>query len=67
MQETHGGQDNTSAFGQRMRGTGAWAQLLRDRFHLACRRHGLATNYSIQLDTTRFTPPSLSGQMGLGF
>jgi DNA repair photolyase len=67
MQETHGGQDNTSAFGKRMRGSGAWAQLLRDRFHLACRRHGLATEYGMKFDTSRFMPPSTSGQMGLGF
>jgi DNA repair photolyase len=66
VQGTRGGRDNTSAFGERMRGTGTWAQLLRDRFRLACRKHGLAVGYGLRLDTTHFRPPSLSGQMDLG-
>lgn len=65
VQGARGGADNSSAFGERMRGTGAWAQLLRDRFHLACRRLGLATNYNVRLDTTQFRPPLRGGQMSL--
>jgi DNA repair photolyase len=65
MRDTHGGAASSNAFGERMRGSGAWAKLLRDRFHLACRRHGLDTGYAVQLDTTRFRPPSRHGQMGL--
>ena len=37
------GRDNDPRFGSRMVGTGPWAQLLRDRFALACKRHGLST------------------------
>ena len=36
------GRENDPRFGSRMRGSGPWAQLLRDRFALACKRHGLA-------------------------
>jgi DNA repair photolyase len=65
MRETHGGNEQSNAFGERMRGSGAWARLLRDRFHLACRKHGLDTGYAVQVDTSRFRPPARSGQMGL--
>ncbi len=64
IHDTRDGRDNSQAFGQRMRGTGVWAKLLRDRFHLACRRFGLATGDIAALDTTRFRPPSTGGQMG---
>ncbi len=57
----------SSAFGERMRGRGAWALLLRDRFRLACRKYGLATGYGVAPDTTLFRPPSRTGQMGLDF
>ncbi|HUG74005.1 MAG TPA: PA0069 family radical SAM protein [Steroidobacteraceae bacterium] len=66
VQDARGGKDNTSAFGERMRGTGAWAQLLRDRFRLACRKHGLATGRDVPLDVSQFRPPSRGGQMDLG-
>jgi len=61
------GKDNSSEFGTRMVGTGVWAQLLRDRFHLACRRLRLDTGRSIKLATSLFRPPEAGGQMGLGF
>lgn len=67
VQGTRGGQDNSATFGERMRGTGAWAQLLRDRFRLACRKHGLATGRGPPLVTTLFRPPARGGQMGLEF
>jgi DNA repair photolyase len=67
MRETHGGREASSAFGERMRGSGAWAQLLRDRFRVACRRHGLNTGYTTATDTSLFRPPTRSGQMGLEF
>lgn len=65
MRDTHGGTESRSAFGRRMSGQGAWAQLLRDRFRLACRKYGLATGHGEPLDATLFRPPSRSGQMGL--
>jgi DNA repair photolyase len=67
VQGTRGGHDNTAKFGERMRGTGVWAQLLRDRFRLACRRLGLSTGRRVELDTTQFRPPSRGGQMNMGF
>lgn len=67
VQGARGGQDNSAKFGERMRGTGVWAQLLRDRFRLACRRLGLSTGSRAELDTTQFRPPSRGGQMGLDF
>jgi DNA repair photolyase len=61
------GKDNSSTFRERMRGTGAWAQLLRDRFRLATRRLGLNPERSVQLATHLFQAPAKGGQMGLGF
>jgi DNA repair photolyase len=66
VQGTRDGKDNSAQFGERMRGTGAWAQLLRDRFRLACRKHGLSRDRELPpLDTTQFRPPSRGGQMSL--
>lgn len=68
VQATREGKDNSARFGERMRGTGAWAQLLRDRFRLACRKYGLARDRELPpLDITQFRPPSRGGQMGLEF
>ncbi len=67
VQGARGGRDNTSGWGERMRGTGAWAQLLRDRFHLARRKCGLGTGRdNAALDVSQFRPPSTGGQMDLG-
>ncbi len=67
VQDMRDGKDNSSEFGARMRGAGVWAQLLRDRFQLACRRLGLDTGRGIRLATNLFRPPETGGQMGLGF
>jgi DNA repair photolyase len=67
MRETHGGREASSAFGERMRGSGSWAKLLRDRFRLACRKYGLDTGYGVAPDTSLFRAPSRSGQIGLDF
>jgi DNA repair photolyase len=67
VQDARGGKDNEPQFGKRMKGTGAWAQLLSDRFHLACRKHGLNSRREPDLDTTLFLPPETGPQMGLGF
>ncbi|MCC6535288.1 MAG: PA0069 family radical SAM protein [Burkholderiales bacterium] len=60
------GRDNDPAFGTRMRGTGAFAQLLSTRFKMACRRLGFNHQPRYDgLDSTRFRPPSVSGQLAL--
>jgi DNA repair photolyase len=69
IHQARNGRDNDPNFGSRMRGTGAYAELLRARFVLATRklrydesgkRHALATHL--------FRPPGpASAQMTLGF
>jgi DNA repair photolyase len=57
VRQMHGGRDYSSDFRTRMRGQGPFAELLRRRFEVACRRHGLARARMLRLDTSRFTPP----------
>ena len=68
IQAMRGGQDNDPRFGSRMRGMGPFAQLLRQRFQLACARNGLQRGAAPALPTTLFRPPpDNSGQIDLGF
>jgi DNA repair photolyase len=61
------GRENDPNFGSRMRGTGPYAQLLRNRFRLACQRLNLNATRRDPLDTTLFRPPvPAGGQMRLG-
>ncbi len=50
------GRDNDPAFFTRMRGAGPWAELLRTRFHIACKRLGLNAE-RISLRSDLFRPP----------
>lgn len=50
-----------SDFATRMKGTGPWADLLRQRFANACARLGL-NRERLVLDTSRFRPPAPAGQ-----
>lgn len=65
VQSAHGGRDYDARFGQRMRGSGAWAELLRARFALASRRLGLPSTPAPPLATDLFRPPALGGQLRL--
>jgi DNA repair photolyase len=56
VRETRGGRLNDPAFGTRMRGTGPYAELLKRRFEVAARRHGLDRALP-SLDIGRFRPP----------
>ena len=56
IQSLRGGRDNDPGFFTRMKGQGPWAELLRVRFHRACRLHGLNRDRPL-LDTSRFRPP----------
>jgi DNA repair photolyase len=61
------GQENDPRFGSRMRGTGPWAQLLRDRFALACKRHGVSSGRERgELSCAHFVRPVRGGQLTLG-
>ena len=53
----HGGRDNDPGFGSRMKGQGPWGELLRTRFHIACRKHGL-NRERLVLRTDLFRPPA---------
>jgi DNA repair photolyase len=67
VQAAHGGRDNEWRFRFRMSGSGAWAELLRARFLLSCRRLGLQTGRGAELNTRSFRAPRLGGQMDLTF
>jgi len=69
VRQMRGGRDNDPRFGERMRGTGNFAELISKRFAIACRRFGLNGHGGGRrppaLDCTRFVPPSPAGQMKL--
>jgi hypothetical protein len=69
INQARGGKDYDSTFGQRMRGTGPYAELLRTRFELARRKCGLDTeSRRHELSTDLFRPPaSDQSQLSLGF
>jgi DNA repair photolyase len=68
INQARGGKDYDSRFGVRMKGTGAYAELLRARFDLAVRKLGLEpSDERYDLDTSKFRPPGLAGsQLTLG-
>ena len=61
VQAMRGGRDNDPRFGARMRGEGIEADLLHQRFRLACKRLGLNKTRTL-LDCSRFGPPPQPGQ-----
>jgi DNA repair photolyase len=62
LRSCRGGRLNDPRFGSRMRGGGAYAGLLAQRFRLACRRLGLNRGRgSLGLDETRFRPGAAGG------
>jgi DNA repair photolyase len=62
-----GGRDNDPRFGLRMRGTGPYAVLLRNRFRIACQRLNLNSAARDTLNTALFCPPAPAGsQLRLG-
>ncbi len=61
-----GERDNDPDFGTRMHATGPVAELIRQRFRLACRRLGFPTERRFGLPTNLFQPPRCThGQMSL--
>jgi DNA repair photolyase len=60
VRQMRGGKDYDAEWGKRMRGEGPIADLIAARFRTACRRLGL-NHERIQLDTSRFGPPTKTG------
>ena len=60
LRQLRGGREYDARFGERMRGTGPFAELIEKRFALACRRLDLNRD-RMPLDTSRFRPPKASG------
>lgn len=58
VREMRGGKDYESAFGQRMKGEGPWADLMKQRFQKAVKRLGLNERTRGILDFTQFRAPT---------
>jgi DNA repair photolyase len=63
VRQSRGGELYDSRFGARMRGEGAFAALLAQRFAVASKRLGLQGREGFELDCSRFCPPG--GQLAL--
>ena len=64
IQEMRGGKDYDADFATRMKGSGAWAELIAQRFRKAAGRLGF-NRERVEMDTTLFRPPSPQGQARL--
>jgi DNA repair photolyase len=64
VRDMRGGRENDPNFGSRMRGSGEFAELLRARFEVACRRLGLNRTRR-QLDVSQFRRPGSDRQIDL--
>jgi DNA repair photolyase len=69
INQTRGGKDYDAEFGQRMSGTGPYAELLRTRFELTRRKCGFdSARDRYELTTELFRPPAADqSQLTLGF
>ncbi|MDT0633727.1 PA0069 family radical SAM protein [Spectribacter hydrogenoxidans] len=66
IQQSRGGRDYDAAWGQRLTGTGKFAELIAQRFTLACRKHGLNRGARPALSTKHFRlPPRTGDQLSL--
>jgi DNA repair photolyase len=64
VRSIRGGRDNDPDFFTRMKPSGVWAELLRARFRVACKRAGIGKE-RFELDCTLFRAPAVGGQMRL--
>lgn len=65
VQDMRGGKDYDANFASRMKGEGIWSDLLRQRFHKACKRLGLNAQQSqtrSDFNTALFNPRALAPQ-----
>ncbi len=67
IRQMRNGRENDPRFGSRMRGEGPFADMLRVRFHAACRRTGLNTGRNAPLEVGHFRRPGGSAQLALNF
>jgi DNA repair photolyase len=66
IQSMRGGKDYDARFFTRMKPEGTWADLLRARFRLACRRLGInRPERGLDLDSGQFRRPGAGGQLTL--
>jgi len=66
LREAHGGPCYDAAFGHRLRGAGAYADMLAQRFAQAARRAGIDPDRRIELSSESFrVPPRAGDQLGL--
>lgn len=63
IEDMREGKRNDPRFGSRMRGTGIWADLLRQRFDLALRRCGMS-RHRLPLNCHLFVPPKATVSSG---
>jgi DNA repair photolyase len=64
VRDMRGGRENDPQFGSRMRGEGQFAELLRSRFAVACRRAGLNADRRFRPDAGKFRrPPAPQGSL----
>ena len=64
IRDMRGGRENDPEFGSRMRGEGRYAELLRDRFEVACRRLKLNLDKGYRVETGKFRrPPAAQGSL----
>ncbi len=64
VREMRGGRDNDPNFHSRFKAQGVWADLIRARFNLACRKAGIGKS-RFDLDCSQFRPPRNDGQLAL--
>jgi DNA repair photolyase len=68
INDLRGGRDNDPNFGSRMRGKGPFAELVRRRFEITCKRLNLNASRYPPLNTQLFSPPCPERkQLDLGF
>lgn len=64
IHEMRGGKDYDANFATRMKGSGLWSDLVRQRFEKASKRLGF-NRERVELDVSGFRPPGASGQGSL--
>lgn len=62
IKQMRGGKEYDSSFGQQMRGQGQFANLLAQRFNIACQRYRLNSQPAPSLNCSDFVPPATNQQ-----